>query len=86
MAALRRLEGYEAMTEEGVLAWEVVRNRAPHQRYWNAEPGSLRFKPGSVGPLERLFLAGDWIRNALDFPCMETAVHTGRSAAGRVLA
>lgn len=81
LGALRRVRGYESMTEEGVLAWRIVRNRAPHQRYWNGEPGALRFKPWPRSPISRLFLAGDWVRSDLDFPCMENAVHTGIAAA-----
>ncbi|MFH1469748.1 MAG: FAD-dependent oxidoreductase [Pseudomonadota bacterium] len=86
MAGLRRVRGYEHLDDAGILDWRVVRNRLPHQRYWNAEPGSLRHKPWPKGPLEGLWLAGDWIRSELDFPSMESAVHSGRTTAEAVLA
>lgn len=81
LASIRRIPGYERMDREGVLRFEVVRNRGPHKRYWNAEPGSLRFKPTPETPVEGLFLAGDWVRTELDFPCMENAVRSGLNAA-----
>ena len=34
---------------------------------------------------DTLWLAGDWVRSELDFPCMETAVRTGLAAADAVL-
>lgn len=85
LRGVRRVRGYEGMSDEGVLDWCVVRNRAPHKRYWNAEPGSWRFKPEPRTPVRGLYLAGDWVRSELDFPCMETAVRSGREAAGLVL-
>jgi len=85
LASVRAVPGYEGMDREGVLDWQVVRNRAPHKRYWNAEPGSLRHKPTSRTPVEGLYLAGDWVRTELDFPCMENAIRSGRGAAELVL-
>jgi uncharacterized protein with NAD-binding domain and iron-sulfur cluster len=38
------------------------------------------FKPYTRTPIRGLYLAGDWIRSPLDFPCMENAVRTGRQA------
>lgn len=86
LAAARRFPGWEGFDREGVIAFTVVRNRAPHKRYWNAEPGSLRFKPAPKTPIGGLWLAGDWVRTALDFPCMENAVRSGRATASLVLA
>ncbi len=85
MACVRRVDGFEAMDMGGLLSWRVVRNSAPHQRYWNGEPGSLRHKPWPRTPVQGLWLAGDWVRNDFDFPSMETAVHSGRDTARRVL-
>jgi protoporphyrinogen oxidase len=85
MTALRRIPGYEHLDDAGILSWQVVRNRLAHQRYWNGEPGSLRHKPWPKTPIERLWLAGDWIRNEFDFPCMEAAVHSGTQTAELVL-
>jgi hypothetical protein len=82
---IQRVDGYEEIDLAGVLAWELVRDRAPHRRYWLSEPGSLADKPQPVTPLEGLTLAGDWVRSEADFPCMETAVRSGQHAAGLVL-
>jgi uncharacterized protein with NAD-binding domain and iron-sulfur cluster len=79
------MPGYEHLDDGGVLGWRVVRNRMPHQRYWNSEPGSLKHKLWPKGPVAGLWLAGDWIRSELDFPSMESAVHSGRTTAERVL-
>lgn len=81
LRSVRRVPGFEGMDLDGVLDFKVVRNRAPHKRYWNAEPGSLRFKPWPKTPVSGLYLAGDWVRSDLDFPCMETAVRSGLEAA-----
>ncbi len=85
LASIRKVDGYEAMTLDGVLDFVVLRHPAPHKRYWNAEPGSLRHKPRSRTRVAGLYLAGDWVRNELDFPCMESAVRSGREAARAVL-
>jgi len=81
LACLRRIEGYEHLDDDGIIDIQAVRSRGPHNRYWNTEPGSLRFKPQARTPVQGLFLAGDWVRSKLDFPCMENAVRTGRTAA-----
>jgi uncharacterized protein with NAD-binding domain and iron-sulfur cluster len=69
----------------GVLACRVVRNRLPHERYWNGEPGALRFRPRPRSSLAGLYLAGDWVRNRVDFSSMEGAVCCGREAADQLL-
>ncbi|MBT3218137.1 MAG: hypothetical protein HN348_03525, partial [Proteobacteria bacterium] len=85
MHSVRLIPGYEAMDLAGVLDFQVIRNRSPHKRYWNAEPGSLKFKPFPKTNLDGLFLAGDWVRGEFEFPCMETAVRSGRNTASMVL-
>lgn len=85
LRSVRRVPGYESMTREGVVHFTVMRHRAPHKRYWDCEPGSLRFKPHPKTALRGLYLAGDWVRSELDFPCMESAVRSGREAARLVL-
>lgn len=85
LAAARQLEGYEDLDRAGVIDFAVVRNRSPHKRYWNSEPGSLAFKPQPRTPVPGLYLAGDWVRSELDFPCMENAVRSGREAAELLL-
>jgi hypothetical protein len=83
--SVRKVDGFEMIDREGVLHHRVLRHTAPFARYWNAEPGSLRFKPRSRTPLQGFYLAGDWVRNECDFPCMESAVRSGREAATCVL-
>ncbi len=85
LRGIRRVDGYQDMDVQGVLAYRLVRDRAPHRRYWLSEPGSLRHKPQPRTPLDGLWLAGDWVRSKADFPCMETAVRSGRHAARLVL-
>lgn len=81
LAGVRRIPGWEGFDRAGVIDFTVIRSRGPHRRYWNAEPGSLAFKPHARTPVAGLYLAGDWIRTPLDFPCMENAVRSGRQAA-----
>ncbi len=83
--SLKPLPGYERIDSEGVLHFAVMRNRGPQGRYWYTEPGTLELRPHTTTPLENLFLAGDWIRNELDFPCMEGAVRSGLAAADAAL-
>jgi hypothetical protein len=85
MAGLQRVEGYEHLDMDGILAWREVRNHRPHQRYWNAEPGSLRHKPWPRAPIDKLWLAGDWVRSDKNFPSMESAVHSGTRTAELVM-
>lgn len=85
LASIRKVEGFEELDDEGVLHYRVLRHTGPHAHYWNAEPGSLRFKPRPRTPLGRLYLAGDWVRNELGFPCMESAVRSGIETADLVL-
>jgi len=85
LASLRPLPGFEQIDRAGVLHFAVMRNRGPQGRYWYTEPGTLQLRPTTVTPLDNLFLAGDWIRNELDFPCMEGAVRSGLAAADAAL-
>ena len=80
LTGVRRIPGWEGFDRQGVIDFTVVRSRGPHRRYWNSEPGSLPFEPFTRTPIRSLYLAGDWIRSQLDFPCMENAVRTGRQA------
>ncbi|MHB8875858.1 MAG: FAD-dependent oxidoreductase [Myxococcaceae bacterium] len=86
LASLRPLPGFERIDRRGVLHFAVVRNRGPQGCYWYTEPGTLPLRPHTVTPLSNLFLAGDWVRNELDFPCMEAAVRSGLSAADAAIA
>jgi len=85
LASIRGVKGYEGLDDDGVLHSRVMRHSGPHAHYWDSEPGSLRHKPRSKTPLKGLYLAGDWIRGEMGFPCMETAVRSGREAATHVL-
>lgn len=83
--SVKPLPGYEQIDRAGVLHFAVMRNRGPQGRYWYTEPGTLDLRPHTTTPIENLFLAGDWIRNELDFPCMEGAVRSGLAAADAAL-
>jgi len=85
LANVSRLPGYEQIDATGVLHFQVIRHHASHAQYFLTEPGVQRFRPTSRTPIENLWLAGDWVRNELDFPCMEAAVRSGLEAADLVL-
>jgi len=85
LKALTHLPGFEAIDRHGVLHYQVVRNRGAHKAYFYTEPGVQRFRPSMRTSLPNLWLAGDWVRSELDFPCMEAAVRTGRAAADAVI-
>jgi hypothetical protein len=85
---LRNLEdipGFERIGRSGVLHYRVLRHRSPDKRYFLTEPGVQRFRPHTRTSIANLWLAGDWVRTDLDFPCMEAAVRSGLSAADAVL-
>jgi len=82
----RALPGYEHIDRAGVLHYQVIRHRSVDQQYFDAEPGVQRFRPHTRTPLANLWLAGDWVRSEIDFPCMEAAVRSGIAAADAVLA
>lgn len=83
---IRQVDGYRKMDRAGVLAYRLCRDKASFRRYWNSEPGSLKYKPWPRTPLAGMWLAGDWVRSDNDFPCMEMAIRSGRDVARQVLA
>ncbi len=85
LANLVHLPGYEAIKRDGVMHYQVVRNRSVDKQYFNAEPGIQRFRPHAKTPIENLWLAGDWVRSEVDFPCMEAAIRSGIAAADAIL-
>jgi len=82
---LARIPGCERLSRDGLLHWQVVRHHTPDKQYFYTEPGIQRFRPHIRTPLANFFLAGDWVRNEVDFPCMESAIRCGRAAADAVL-
>lgn len=84
--AITRLPGFERIDRDGILHYQVIRNRSVDKQYFNVEPGIQKFRPHTRTPLANLWLAGDWVRNEIDFPCMEAAVRSGRAAADAVIA
>jgi hypothetical protein len=85
LADVARLPGYERIDRDGILHYQVIRNRSVDKQYFYAEPGIQRFRPHAKTPLANLWLAGDWVRSKIDFPCMEAAVHSGFAAADAVI-
>jgi uncharacterized protein with NAD-binding domain and iron-sulfur cluster len=64
----------------GAQYWRA--NTAPAERYVTSLPGTLqaRMSAGETG-FSNLVLAGDWVRNGLNYGCVESAVLGGLQAA-----
>ncbi len=77
--------GFRGVDRQQPVAWAVRRNSSGYDRFTLTEPGALRYRPRSDVGLENLFLAGDWVRNRIDVPCMEGAAVSGFEAADHVL-
>ena len=81
-----KLPGYERIDRAGILHYQVIRNRSVDKAYFDTEPGIQRFRPTTRSPLSNFWMAGDWVRSPIDFPCMEAAVRSGFEAADAILA
>lgn len=56
-------------------------NIAPAERYVLSVPNSTKYKlKASQSGFKNLYLAGDWVRNGLDFGCIESATMGGLQA------
>ena len=56
-------------------------NIAPAERYVLSVPNSTKFRLATEGSgISNLYLAGDWVRNGLDFGCIESAAMGGAQA------
>ena len=85
LANVARLPGYERIDRAGVMHYQVIRHRSVDKRYFYTEPGIQKFRPHTQTPLANLWLAGDWVRSEIDFPCMEAAVRSGLAAADAIV-
>ncbi len=85
LSNISRLPGFERIDRKGILHYRVIRHRSPDKAYFYTEPGVQRFRPAAETSIPNLMLAGDWVRNKVDFPCMESAVVSGLAAADAVL-
>jgi uncharacterized protein with NAD-binding domain and iron-sulfur cluster len=65
--------------------WTIERNANSFERFTLSEPGAMRFRPQVDVGVRGLRLAGDWVRNRIDVPCMEGAAVCGFAAADDLL-
>ncbi|MBI4816115.1 MAG: FAD-dependent oxidoreductase [Deltaproteobacteria bacterium] len=82
---LTTIPGFERIDRAGVIHFRVIRNRSPDKLYFYTEPGIQKFRPHPKTSIPNFWLAGDWVRSELDFPCMEAAIRSGMATADLVL-
>ncbi len=76
-----KIPGAKDPRKAGIIHESFNRNKANYERYLLTEPGTVKFRPRTRTHFKNLFLAGDWIRNDVEMPCMEGAALSGINAA-----
>lgn len=80
-----KIPGAKDPRKAGIINESFNRNQANYDRYLLTEPGTVKFRPRTRTHFKNLFLAGDWIRNKVEMPCMEGAIVTGINAANETI-
>lgn len=84
ISSFLKIPGAKNPLEAGVIHDVFNRNSGNHDKYLLTDPGTLKFRPKTTTHFSNLFLAGDWIRNEVDVPCMEGAICSGYNAANEI--
>ncbi len=79
--AFLKVPGAKDPRKAGIIHESFNRNKANYERYLLTDPGTVKFRPRTSTHFKNLFLAGDWIRNEVELPCMEGAIVSGINAA-----
>jgi hypothetical protein len=80
---LEEISQYLPITPDDVESWEL--NTNTDVPLFINTIGAWPNRPGPKSAVKNLYLAGDYVRNAIDLACMEGAVSAALEAAGQIL-